>query len=73
MLALPTLVALVAAMPACALHIKDAVDMPNILTVPELQVPRPGNRRLAQLPAGHLHGLHHTFMGTTDVGFVEFK
>lgn len=56
---------------ACAAHISEVDGVPTIVTVPELRVRRPGFHKL---PPGNgtYFGLSHSFVGTTDVGFVDY-
>lgn len=78
---MPRLAAIFAACAAAAVahaapaarHISEAVDLPTIVTVPELRVPRPGYAALAAMPSAGSVGLSHSFTGITDVGFVDFK
>ena len=56
---------------AGAAHISEVDGVPTIITVPELRVRRPG---FDKLPPGNTtyFGLSHSFVGTTDVGFVDY-
>jgi hypothetical protein len=65
------LLAALAALPVHALHIRELSHMPNILTVPELQVPCPDYSKLVELPAGDMFGVQHSFVGVTALCIVS--
>ena len=57
---------------ANALHILELVDIPTIITVPEIRIQRPGFANIPNTSTVHV-GLTHSFLGLTDVGFIDYK